>query len=170
MRKETSSTIRGNRFWFASGNRYIFVMPAGWPSLTVIRAERPQAADTCSSPFLERENPGQAALKLYQEHILFYNNKHRCLSTERSPPGIVIHNLRISYGHGCLPMESNRGMDKLSLNKLTHPALPPTILHRQELIQTITEWVNQVERRMPRIVLLCAPAGYGKTTLLTIPL
>ncbi len=63
-------------------------------------------------------------------------------------------------------MESNRGMDRLLLNKLTHPALPPTILHRQELIQTITEWVNQVERRMPRIVLLCAPAGYGKTTLL----
>lgn len=56
-----------------------------------------------------------------------------------------------------------------NLHKTQIPAIPTPILHRETLIQTV---VNAIESRSPgqtspyKLVLLCAPAGYGKTTLL----
>ncbi|HLI68932.1 MAG TPA: BTAD domain-containing putative transcriptional regulator [Ktedonobacteraceae bacterium] len=57
------------------------------------------------------------------------------------------------------------------LKKFGHPPLPTVILHRTRLISALREAIlNEIEgniRRTPRkLVLLCAPAGYGKTTLL----
>lgn len=56
------------------------------------------------------------------------------------------------------------------LRKILAPALPSTILHREPLLKLMEEAVTSGDGRdMPtsyQLVLLCAPAGYGKTTLL----
>ncbi|HLI05737.1 MAG TPA: BTAD domain-containing putative transcriptional regulator [Ktedonobacteraceae bacterium] len=63
--------------------------------------------------------------------------------------------------------------DTLSSRKVTGPVLPPTVLHRPSLVAALNEAVEgEIElaggRKAPRrkLVLVCAPAGYGKTTLL----
>jgi LuxR family transcriptional regulator, maltose regulon positive regulatory protein len=61
--------------------------------------------------------------------------------------------------------------DLLHGRKIVCPALPPAILHREALVQRLSE---AIVGRMPgsegilsyKLVLLHAPAGYGKTTLL----
>ncbi|HEX7734143.1 MAG TPA: BTAD domain-containing putative transcriptional regulator [Ktedonobacteraceae bacterium] len=58
--------------------------------------------------------------------------------------------------------------DLLTLSKITAPLLPPTTLYRASLIQKL----NKVADKPPgeafsyKLILLCAPAGYGKTLLL----
>ncbi|HEU5383560.1 MAG TPA: BTAD domain-containing putative transcriptional regulator [Ktedonobacteraceae bacterium] len=55
--------------------------------------------------------------------------------------------------------------------KITTPALPPIFLHRAKLVSAFRDaiasetWKN-ASRSTNKLVLLCAPAGYGKTTLL----
>lgn len=62
--------------------------------------------------------------------------------------------------------------DQYSLRKISCPVLPPTILHREALVTKIREAVTGIpsaiqEHASPyKLVLICAPAGYGKTTLL----
>src|SRR5579884_3080092 len=58
--------------------------------------------------------------------------------------------------------------DTLSLRRITRPILPPTILHRQALLASLSEAIIGTSSAPPwcKFVLLCAPAGYGKTTLL----
>ncbi|HEU5227957.1 MAG TPA: tetratricopeptide repeat protein [Ktedonobacteraceae bacterium] len=54
-------------------------------------------------------------------------------------------------------------------HKLQKPTLPPTILHREEIVQALTSVIEPQDQSMPspyKLVLLCASAGYGKTTLL----
>ncbi|HEY1348638.1 MAG TPA: BTAD domain-containing putative transcriptional regulator [Ktedonobacteraceae bacterium] len=51
------------------------------------------------------------------------------------------------------------------------PALPSTVLHRAHLLSTLREVIvcetrRTTARSLKKLVLLCAPAGYGKTTLL----
>jgi ATP/maltotriose-dependent transcriptional regulator MalT/two-component SAPR family response regulator len=55
--------------------------------------------------------------------------------------------------------------------KITAPVLPARILHRQRLVTYLEEVVGRAQkedgtRARYKLVLLCAPAGYGKTTLL----
>jgi LuxR family transcriptional regulator, maltose regulon positive regulatory protein len=58
------------------------------------------------------------------------------------------------------------------LRKVVSPRLPQTILHRKSLIEklnaTLGGWEFETKEDIPhyKLVLLCAPAGYGKTTLL----
>src|SRR5437660_12828333 len=58
------------------------------------------------------------------------------------------------------------------LKRISGPALSPTILHREALVIKLNEILAEPssarEHRVPRLklVMLCAPAGYGKTTLL----
>ncbi|MBA2394393.1 MAG: tetratricopeptide repeat protein [Ktedonobacteraceae bacterium] len=58
------------------------------------------------------------------------------------------------------------------LRKVVSPRLPQTILHRKSLIEklnaTLAGWEFETREDVPhyKLVLLCAPAGYGKTTLL----
>ena len=62
-----------------------------------------------------------------------------------------------------------------SVHKVMYPLLPPHTLHRKalvaELIQAVNGSAGQADKRLEdtnyRVILLCAPAGYGKTTLLT---
>lgn len=59
------------------------------------------------------------------------------------------------------------GIASLS-RKIIPPALPPSILHREALVAELN---SSLEGATPltvgcKLVLLCAPAGYGKTTLL----
>lgn len=55
------------------------------------------------------------------------------------------------------------------LNKIMTPLLPVPILRRESLVRTLIEAIeppsmNQIAAH--KLILLCAPAGYGKTTLL----
>lgn len=58
------------------------------------------------------------------------------------------------------------------LRKVVSPRVPQTILHRKSLIEklnsTLDGWEFETREEVPhyKLVLLCAPAGYGKTTLL----
>ena len=57
-----------------------------------------------------------------------------------------------------------------TLSKIGSPTLPPAVLHRQSLITRLHE-IIAIERdgesvAHNKLVLICAPAGYGKTTLL----
>jgi LuxR family transcriptional regulator, maltose regulon positive regulatory protein len=59
-------------------------------------------------------------------------------------------------------------------HKVMYPLLPPHALHRKALVEELIQAVNgssgqvdnTVEDTNYRTILLCAPAGYGKTTLL----
>ncbi|MBX5458523.1 MAG: hypothetical protein IRZ31_16650, partial [Thermogemmatispora sp.] len=52
--------------------------------------------------------------------------------------------------------------------KITAPALPVALLHRKALLERLREAVLPVQGCAPhrQLILCCAPAGYGKTTLL----
>ena len=58
------------------------------------------------------------------------------------------------------------------LRKFSIPMLPPTILHRQSLVTMLNEAVmgtDAARNERPswyKVILLCAPSGYGKTILL----
>jgi LuxR family transcriptional regulator, maltose regulon positive regulatory protein len=54
------------------------------------------------------------------------------------------------------------------MRKITCPALPPTILYRESLVTRLKEVTTGPAEGFPhyKLVLLYAPAGYGKTTLL----
>lgn len=62
--------------------------------------------------------------------------------------------------------------DFYSIRKTTNPTLLPIILHRPSLVATLKEAVvgtsttSAEKMSLYKLVLLCAPAGYGKTTLL----
>lgn len=59
-----------------------------------------------------------------------------------------------------------------STRKLMHPMTPPTVLHREKLVAELLQAVAaQADQTLCihegyKVVLLCAPAGYGKTTVL----
>lgn len=53
--------------------------------------------------------------------------------------------------------------------KIQAPTLPAPILHREEIVNILAEaiGISQLSQMVPyKLILLCAPAGYGKTTLL----
>lgn len=55
--------------------------------------------------------------------------------------------------------------------RIAPPVLPSTVLHRANLVSTLREAIlcetqRTTSRSVKKLVLLCAPAGYGKTTLL----
>ncbi|HET8846089.1 MAG TPA: hypothetical protein VFN35_31795, partial [Ktedonobacteraceae bacterium] len=64
-----------------------------------------------------------------------------------------------------IPLNKRGVMDIAhKLQRTQAPALPTPVLHRQTLVQVL---VNAIEQpSSSKLVLLCAPAGYGKTTLL----
>jgi LuxR family maltose regulon positive regulatory protein len=54
-------------------------------------------------------------------------------------------------------------------DKIRPPRLPAPILHRKELVRLLADCIesSDTDRAAPiKLILLCAPAGYGKTTLL----
>ena len=57
----------------------------------------------------------------------------------------------------------------LTRSKITAPVLPPTTLHRALLVQRLREVIDSPigGSFSYKLILLCAPAGYGKTLLLT---
>src|SRR5712692_2291123 len=63
-------------------------------------------------------------------------------------------------------------MAPTALNKIVAPVLPSTILHRESLVTRLRESVTAGQFSLEgggahhKLILLCAPAGYGKTTLL----
>ncbi|HEY7419448.1 MAG TPA: hypothetical protein VH593_29975, partial [Ktedonobacteraceae bacterium] len=72
--------------------------------------------------------------------------------------------------HGKL-IEDQLLQDAYLLRKITAPALPRTLLHRKALVAHLQEAITRGPhengtRTSYKLVLLCAPAGYGKTTLL----
>jgi len=61
--------------------------------------------------------------------------------------------------------------DRYLLRKIEGPAYPSTILHRANLVSMLQEALAREDQKNAttshyKFVLLCAPAGYGKTTLL----
>lgn len=54
------------------------------------------------------------------------------------------------------------------LRKICRPALPSTVLHRPPLLSMLQEAlaITEAEAFRHKLLLLCAPSGYGKTTLL----
>src|SRR5579885_489778 len=55
------------------------------------------------------------------------------------------------------------------LDNISTPTLPPIVLYRGDLVQTLIRAIEPPSSGLPfpyKLVLLCAPAGYGKTTLL----
>ncbi|MBE3567634.1 MAG: hypothetical protein IMW90_18110 [Thermogemmatispora sp.] len=52
--------------------------------------------------------------------------------------------------------------------KITAPPLPAALLHRKALLERLREAVLPAQSDAPhrQLILCCAPAGYGKTTLL----
>src|SRR5579885_1145479 len=61
----------------------------------------------------------------------------------------------------------------MSTARISHkhqkPTLPSTTLHREEIIQALADAIEPRDSAMSsphKLVLLCASAGYGKTTLL----
>lgn len=58
--------------------------------------------------------------------------------------------------------------DALALSKVTAPLLPPTTLYRASLIQKLNETIGSPGGKTfsYKLVLVCAPAGYGKTLLI----
>jgi len=60
-----------------------------------------------------------------------------------------------------------------AISKTTCPALLPTVLHRPSLVNALSEAITSTvsteagQKPLYKVVLLCASAGYGKTTLLT---
>ncbi len=63
-------------------------------------------------------------------------------------------------------------MDMVPLGKIVAPGLPPTVLQRTSLIASLAQVVDGTvslagqRGSWHKLILLCAPAGYGKTTLL----
>jgi len=63
-------------------------------------------------------------------------------------------------------------MASTALNKIVAPVLPPNILHRESLVTRLYESITAGQFSVEgggayhKLILLCAPAGYGKTTLL----
>ncbi len=63
-------------------------------------------------------------------------------------------------------------MSMVPLEKIVAPGLPPTILQRPSLIASLAQVVEDTASMAGqrgswhKLILLCAPAGYGKTTLL----
>src|SRR6266702_2579365 len=82
------------------------------------------------------------------------------------------------YLSPCIAIPINRlGRRRLvraphALRKFVDPALPPTILHRESLVTRLNDILvgreSEAKEGAPhcKLMLLCAPAGYGKTTLL----
>lgn len=69
------------------------------------------------------------------------------------------------------PIKEKLSQNAPLLRKITAPALPRTLLHRKALIAHLREAIARQPqengtRTNYKLVLLCAPAGYGKTTLL----
>lgn len=63
-------------------------------------------------------------------------------------------------------------MVSTALSKIVAPVLPSTILHRESLVTRLSESITAGQTSLEsgvahhKLILLCAPAGYGKTTLL----
>ena len=65
-------------------------------------------------------------------------------------------------------------LNQSSLSKLMSSTLPPTVLYREALIAELTQAVTGLSNSAEgtsrdtgyKVILLCAPGGYGKTTLL----
>ncbi len=59
--------------------------------------------------------------------------------------------------------------DTLTFSKITAPFLPPTTLYRASLVEKLNKVIDSpiVGSFSYKLILLCAPAGYGKTLLLT---
>jgi LuxR family transcriptional regulator, maltose regulon positive regulatory protein len=71
------------------------------------------------------------------------------------------------------PSEEREAMQHLdALQKISAPVLSPTMLHREALVKKLNDTISGQAptgaQRAPycKLVVLCAPAGYGKTTLL----
>ncbi len=56
--------------------------------------------------------------------------------------------------------------DASTLRRIISPVLPSTILYRKQLIAMLKTSIMQKSESQHRLILLYAPAGYGKTTLL----
>lgn len=80
-----------------------------------------------------------------------------------------------NFANVCRTLRNQREkslQDARILSKVSGPLLPPTVLHREPLVSKLHAIIgpasSSVERRTShyKLVLLCAPAGYGKTIAL----